>query len=103
MNQKKFVTTILVVIVVVIAVGGYIVLTKRQPHISTLRDSESVCRYVHRNFDKCNDYTCSADDKGEYWDVSYRCPGPPSFSLGQIYLLQVDKSSGAIKLEALSN
>jgi len=123
MNQKKFVIIILVVIIVAITVGGYFILIKRQGQIPlkiqslilTLKDSKSVCRYVHQNakhliiegtkipVERCNNYDCSADDKGEYWYVLYRCPGPPNFPMGQGYSIEVNKTTGSIRVTGMTN
>lgn len=123
MNQKKFTYLVFIATVVVIVAGGYFFLIKKQaPFLPatqspavTMKDSKSVCLYVQQDagqfkvdgteipFDKCNDYICSARDNGESWNVSYRCPGPPSFPMGQSYSIEVDKTTQAIRVTGATN
>ncbi len=115
MSKKSL--TISIIIIAIIIVGGLTYWSSFPAKIkpSALKDSQSVCQYIQQDnkqrfvegtqtpFTKCDDYVCEARDGGQSWNVSYRCPGPSNFPMGEEYLMNIDKTTGSIKVNAVSN
>lgn len=70
-----------------------------------LNKEKDVCNYLSQNPDyTCESYECKIEaDNGDYWEVFYRCPGPENYPLGQSYILNIEKKTGNIEIEDLTN
>ena len=104
MENKKIIPIILIITAILIGVA-YTMINQNLSQQLSLDAEKDVCDYLSKisPYD-CDNHECIVkNDKGDYWDIFYRCPGLKHFSLGQEYRLNVDKKSGNIEVKGLTN
>jgi len=100
--KKRIILIIVLVIIVIISVSYFLLFS--QNNNKDLSSEKRVCDYLKTISPyNCANNECRADDKITFWDVTYRCPGPAQFPMGQSYLLNVYKNSGKIEVTGLTN
>ena len=103
--EKKKIITVALTTTVILAGLIFIIINQNKLSQLSLGTESDVCSYLSKipPYD-CDNYECNVKNgKDNYWKVFYRCPGPENFPPGQGYLLNVDKNTGNIEVEGLTN
>ena len=96
---------IIFVVSILVVIGVVFFILRNKETTPSLLSNATVCDYINNNFqNRCSNGICSLSETTENnWTVFYSCPGPVSFPMGQGYSLIVDKKSGKIEINGLTN